>query len=121
MTENQEYLAVAMRQAAESDDPAAEAHITLNHHRAMLQALIHLTRGTDCACQPNIDALAEIASGLEQERAAYAASPASFSPEVMQAFIVECMTKLEPVKNLCQVCHERMQYDMLENFRSIHG
>jgi hypothetical protein len=119
--ENQEYLQQAIREVSESGDPAAEASVTLNYHQAMLQALMHLTRGTDCPDQNDIDALAETANDLDIERSAYAADPASFGIPEMQAFIAECISKLGLVKNLCLVCHERMQYDMLENFRSIQS
>jgi hypothetical protein len=119
--ENQEYLQQAIREVSESGDPAAEASVTLNYHQAMLQALMHLTRGTDCPDQDDIDALAETANDLDIDRQAYAADPASFGIPEMQAFIAECISKLSLVKNFCQVCHDRMQYDMLENFRSIQS
>jgi hypothetical protein len=117
---NQQYLQKAMREAADSNDPEAETRVTLQYHEAMFKALQFLHTGTDCACQPDIDTLAATASKLDQERATYAASPATFGVEEMKTFIHTCITRLERVKNLCQVCHERMQYDMLLRFRNIH-
>jgi hypothetical protein len=121
--ENEEYLRQAMYKAKDSTDPKAEAHVTLQYHQAMLQALIHLTRGTDCACQPDIDAMAETARELDQERRAHATRSDFGVPEI-QAFIQSCTTRLAHAYifgNPCEVCQERKQFATLENFRAIHG
>jgi hypothetical protein len=119
MAVNQEYLRLAMLEAKDSTDPDAEARATLRYNQAMLHALMFLTRGTDCKCQPDIDALAKTARELDQKRRAYAASQASTGIEEVKAFIAECMTRLERAKNLCEVCQERQQFATLENFRAL--
>lgn len=119
--ENQEYLQKAMREAAESNDQVVEARVTLQYHQAMLHALMFLTRGTDCDDQEDIDALAETAKELDIERAGYSANPASFTIPEMQEFVQTCTTRLEPVGHLCMVCHERLQFDMLQNFKRFHN
>jgi hypothetical protein len=121
MTANQEYLQSVLRQAVENNDPEVEARITLEYHQAMLKALMFLTRGTDCGCQSDIDSLAAIANELNQQREEYTKHPERFGVSEMKAFIAECMSKLEHVKNLCQVCLERLQFNILTNFRAIHG
>lgn len=118
---NQQYLQEALRQAAESSNPEVEGRATLEYHQAMLKALMFLTRGTDCGCQSDIDSLAIIARELDQQRAEYAKRPELFGISEMKAFIAACMTRLERVQGLCPVCHERLQFNLLMNFRTIHG
>jgi hypothetical protein len=121
MEEDREYLNQAIRQAAESGNPAAEARVTLQYHQAMLHALMFLTPGTNCDDQENISELAETAHKLDHKRAEYAATPGRLGVPEIKAFIENCTTRLETVQKLCTVCQERLQYWTLANFRSFHS